>query len=448
MEVYAHEFDIKSKRRAVLSIAVAVVLVAMVLIFQIDKAIATLMILGFVCVLFITELVPLVYTAVSVPVMLYLCGCLSAQQALSGISNENVVLFVGMFIVGGAIFRTGAASAIGNIVLSKAGTDPKKIIGYILMLTAVFSSVMSNTGCVAVFMPVCLGIADAADMDRKRLLMPLAMMSSLGGTMTMVGTPPNVTVNSIYMKSGLGDFGFFEYAWVGLPLTVIGGLFLFAVYTRQSDKEHNGNAHNIEAKPLEKNQVMAVAILVMVVIAMATNKISLAIASIIAAVACLALGLCTGKDALEDIDWKTVFLFAGMLPMSTALDKTGAGKLIADFSVKLMGGDPSQFVAISVLFIIAAGLTQVMSNTASCALLAPIGLQISEALGADPGGVLMAIGIASSCAFMTPMATPPNTLIFGAADAKFSDYLKIGTPLVVIGYLVCIFIIPRIWPFF
>ena len=199
---------------------------------------------------------------------------------------------------------------------------------------------------------------------------------------------------------------------------------------------------------MDRRQITSLVILAAVVIVMATKLITLSMAAVIAAVACLAGGLCTGKEALEDIDWKTVLLFAGMLPMSSALEKTGAGRMIAEASVKAMGGAPSEIIAITVLFVISGGLTQIMSNTASCALLAPIGLQIAEALGADPGGVLMAIGIASSCAFMTPMATPPNTLIFGAANVKFSDYLKIGTPLIVIGYIICILIIPRVWPFF
>ena len=447
MEIYVHEFDIKSKRKTALALILTALLILSVRLFNIDKAVSTLIILAYVCILFITELVPLIYTAACVPIILYLSGCATTAQAFSGFSNDSVILFVGMFIVGGAIFRTGAATGIGNIVLAKAGNNIKRLVISILVLTAVFSSVMSNTGCVAVFMPVCIGIADAAAMDRKKLLIPLAMMSSLGGTMTMVGTPPNITVNSIYEESGLGSFSFFEYAWVGLPLTIIGGLFLFLVYGKNNHIKGK-DSYEIHTYPLSRRQIMSLVILAAVVLVMATNLISLSMAAVIAAVTCLAGGLCSGKDALEDIDWKTVLLFAGMLPMSSALERTGAGKLIADASVKLMGGHPSEFVAITVLFVIAGGLTQVMSNTASCALLAPIGLQIAEALGANPGGVLMAIGIASSCAFMTPMATPPNTLVFGAANAKFSDYLKIGTPLLIIGYLICILIIPRTWPFF
>lgn len=449
MEVFTHELKMKSKKRAVIALSTAVILIAVILFFNIDKAVSTIMILGLVCVMFITEFIPLIYTAACVPIMLYLSGCASVTQAFAGFSNKSVILFIGMFIVGGAIFRTGAAIGIGKIVLSKTGKSTKKLVAYVLLLTGVFSSVMSNTGCVAVLMPVCIAIADAAGIERKKILIPLAMMSSLGGTITLVGTPPNVTVNSIITEAGLGSFGFFEYAWVGLPLAIVGGLFLFFVYGREyGTSKNNSGELDIKIEPMDRKQILSVCILGTVVIAMATNIISLAVASVIAAIICLALGLCTGREALEDISWMTVFLLAGMLPMSSALDRTGAGKIIADAAVKLMGGNPSEFTVITVLFLIAGGLTQIMSNTATCALLAPIGIQIALTLHANPSGILMVIGIASSCAFMTPVATPPNTLVFGAADAKFTDYLKVGTPLFIIGYLASILVIPKVWPFF
>ena len=96
-----------------------------------------------------------------------------------------------------------------------------------------------------------------------------------------------------------------------------------------------------------------------------------------------------------------------MMPVSAAMDKTGAGKLIAEWAVSLMGGDPTPIIMTSVLFIISCTLTQFMSNTAACALLAPVGVAISQQLGASPKAVLMAIGVAASCAFATPVALRP-----------------------------------------
>ena len=99
------------------------------------------------------------------------------------------------------------------------------------------------------------------------------------------------------------------------------------------------------------------------------------------------------------------------------------------------------------MFLLSCGLTQFMSNTASSALLAPIGISIAQSIGVSPHPVLMAIGIAASCAFTTPVATPPNTLVLGPGKFRFMDYVKIGVPLAVLSLITCTVIIPVVWPF-
>ena len=132
---------------------------------------------------------------------------------------------------------------------------------------------------------------------------------------------------------------------------------------------------------------------------------------------------------------------------SRSMDKTGAGKLIADTVVGMMGANPNPYVLTTVLFLISNILTQFMSNTASAALLAPIGISIAQSIGVDPKPVLMALGIAASCAFATPMATPPNTLVLGPGNFTFNDYVKVGVPLCLISWVACVIIIPIFWPF-
>jgi di/tricarboxylate transporter len=158
-------------------------------------------------------------------------------------------------------------------------------------------------------------------------------------------------------------------------------------------------------------------------------------------------GCVTEKQAYQGIDWVTIFLFAGMLPLASAMDKTGAGKLIADTVVGFIGDSASPYLIVTAMFILSCGLTQFMSNTAAAALLAPIGISIAQGIGASPYPVIMAIGIAASCAFTTPVATPPNTLVLNAGRFKFMDYVKVGTPLVVVSLIVCVGIIPLVWPF-
>ena len=112
-----------------------------------------------------------------------------------------------------------------------------------------------------------------------------------------------------------------------------------------------------------------------------------------------------------------------------------------------MGTNPNPYVLTAVLFLISNVLTQFMSNTASAALLAPIGISIAQNIGCDPKPVLMALGIAASMAFATPMATPPNTLVLGPGGFTFNDYVKVGVPMCVISWIACVIIIPIFWPF-
>ena len=190
-------------------------------------------------------------------------------------------------------------------------------------------------------------------------------------------------------------------------------------------------------------------ILIGVVLAMALGlkNLPLHTAAVTGAILCVITGCLKEKEAYAGIDWVTIFLFAGMLSVATAMDKTGAGKLIADTVVGMMGANPNPYVLTTVLFLISNILTQFMSNTASAALLAPIGISIAQSIGVDPKPVLMALGIAASCAFATPMATPPNTLVLGPGGFSFNDYVKVGVPMCVLSLVVSVIIIPIMWPF-
>ena len=351
------------------------------------------------------------------------------------------------------MFETGVAKWIGDTVVRLAhGSEVLLTLG-VMLLTAVLSSVLSNTGTVAVLLPVCIGIADSAGFNRGKLLMPLAMMASLGGTISLVGTPPNVTVNTVLETFGEQTFGFFEFAWVGLPLTIIGAVYLLTLgrklFPAGNRIVDDSAIHHEEERTYKRSkQILSAVILILVVIVMATEVIPLHVAAVAGAMLCVITGTISEKQAYHAIDWTTIFLFAGTLSLATALENTGAGSMIANAVIGVVGQSTSPYVLVTALFFLSGTLTQFMSNTASCALLAPIGLQIAYGLGANPHAILMTIGIAASSAFVTPIATPPNTLVLGPGGLKFMDYVKIGLPLLIISYLICVIVIPWKWPFY
>ena len=429
-----------------------------------DPAIITLCVLAVAAFLFVTELIPLAVTAMAACTALGILGVLPSKQVYAGLSNSTVVLFGGMFVIGAAMFKTGLAETIGLAVVRKAGTKEVPLMGAIMLVTIILSSVSSNTGTVACLMPVVIGIAQAANIPASKELMPLAVAANVGGTITMIGTPPNVIVTGALSAAGLPSFGFFEFALIGVPLSVIVLAYMLTIGRKtipaksagamdeeavKAAKEEAGASDDDAPKSKTKMWISGL-ILVGVVVCMALNlkTVPLQTAAVTGAILCVITGCLKEKEAYAGIDWVTIFLFAGMLSVATAMDKTGAGKLIADTVVGMMGENPNPIVLCAVLYLISNVLTQFMSNTASAALLAPIGISIAQSIGADPKPVLMAIGIAASMAYATPMATPPNTLVLGPGGFSFNDYVKVGVPLCIITFIVSVIIIPIFWPFF
>ena len=429
-----------------------------------DPAVVTLCVLAVACFLFVTELIPLAVTAMAACTALGILGVLPSKQVYAGLSNSTVVLFGGMFVIGAAMFRTGLAQAIGVAVVKKAGTNEVPLIGAVMLVTIVLSSVSSNTGTVACLMPVIIGICQAAKIAPSRQLMPLAIAANVGGTITMIGTPPNVIVTGALSAAGLPTFGFFEFAYIGIPLSII--VFFFTLFigrhllpkndigemdeeALKEAAEEAGAGGDDEPKSATKMWISGL-IMIGVVICMALDlkTLPLQTAAVTGAILCVITGCLKEKEAYAGIDWVTIFLFAGMLSVATAMEKTGAGKLIADAVVGSMGEHPNAVVLCAVLYLISNVLTQFMSNTAAAALLAPIGISIAQSIGADPKPVLMAIGIAASMAFATPMATPPNTLVLGPGGFTFNDYVKVGLPLCIVTFIASVIIIPIFWPFF
>ncbi len=424
----------------------------------------TLIVLAVMAVLFVTEIIPLAITSLGGAITLGLMGIITPKVVFSGLSDSTVVLFAGMFVVGAALFYTGLAQKIGETVVSHAGTSENGLMLAIMLVTAVMSAFLSNTGTTAALLPVVVGICAVAKIPASRQLMALAFAAGIGGIITMVGTPPNIIVSGTLSKFGIEPFGFFEFAWIGIPLTVATIVFMMLVgkhllpkheITDAGDVEQEVAAEDISNDP--KKQLFSGLILLGVIIAMILGdplktyfgiNLPLSMVAVIGAMLCVLTGCLNEKQAYTSIDWVTIFLFAGMMPVATALDQSGAGKMIANAVIGVMGSDPSPYFATAVLFALSCIMTQFMSNTASCALLAPIGISIAQGMGADPHAVLMAIGVAASCAFGTPVGTPPNTLVLGPGQYKFTDYVKAGVPLILVCFVVSLIIIPMVWPFF
>lgn len=415
----------------------------------------TLIFLAFAVVMFVTEKIPLAVTSMIVCIGLVITGVLNVNDAFSGFINSNVILFVAMFIVGGALFETGMANEIGSLV-TKFAKSERGLIVAIMVIVGVMSGFLSNTGTAAVLIPVVIGIAAKSGYKRSRLLMPLVFAAAMGGNLSLIGAPGNMIAQSALEPLGL-SFGFFEYAVVGLPILIAGILFYATIGFRilpnhdtEEDDSVFDETQDFGSVPKWK-KILSLMILIATLVGMIFEEkigVKLCITGCVGALLLILTGVISEKDALKSIDLKTIFLFGGTLSLAKALEVTGAGELIADKVIGALGDHPSPVFFTLVVFLLCCVMTNFMSNTATTALMAPICLSIAQGMGADPRAVLMACVIGGSCAYVTPIGMPANTMVVGAGNYKFIDYAKSGLPLIVIATVISMIILPIAFPFY
>ena len=193
-----------------------------------SPAIITLLILLLAAVLFLTEKLPVAVTALLTTMLLYITGVIDAATAFSGFTNNVVILITGMFVIGASLFETGVAKKIGGLITRFAKTE-KQLLFAIMIITASLSAFLSNTSTTAVMMPIVIVIAASAGFSSSKFLMPLAYASAFGGMITLVGTNGNLAVQGVMENQGIEGFGFFEFAYVGVPLTLIGIIYMMTI---------------------------------------------------------------------------------------------------------------------------------------------------------------------------------------------------------------------------
>ena len=221
--------------------------------------IATLIILLISAILFVTGRVRSDLVAICALLALLLCQILNPAEALSGFSNTTVIMMIGLFIVGGGIFQTGLAKMIGSKVMALAGNSELRLFLLVMIVTSAIGMFVSNTGTVALMLPIVVSMAATAGISPRRLLMPLAFASSMGGMMTLIGTPANLIVSDTLASAGYEPLGFFSFLPVGIVTLVVGILFLLPATKMLTPKAKTkeGKSENKSLKELVKEYGVA-----------------------------------------------------------------------------------------------------------------------------------------------------------------------------------------------
>jgi di/tricarboxylate transporter len=201
-----------------------------------------------------------------------------------------------------------------------------------------------------------------------------------------------------------------------------------------------------QESPRREKTLLSVLVMVVVLLPVILGWVNIAIAAVVGVVLMILTGCLTVEEAHRSIEWKAIFLIAGMLPLGIALQKTGAANFLAQEMVNLVGGW-GPIAVLAGLFILAALASQVMPNPAVAVLLAPIALNTASDLGISPFPLLMAVAVSASAAFLSPVGHSANIMVMGPGGYRFSDYIKVGLPLTLVVLVVVVLVMPIFWPF-
>ena len=201
-----------------------------------------------------------------------------------------------------------------------------------------------------------------------------------------------------------------------------------------------------QAIPMGAGAMQAIAVLLVMVLLLATGVVPSVIAGLVAACAMVFLRVLTVDQAYRSVNWTTVILVGAMIPLSTAMETSGAAQLMATTLVHLVGG-AGPYALLAGLFLLSALLGQLISNTATALIMIPIAMAAASEIGVSARPVLMCVAVASAAAFLTPVATPVNLMVMGPGGYRFGDYWKLGLPLLFLFFVVATFLVPVFWPF-
>lgn len=592
-------------------------------------------IIAAIVVLFAWDRLPVIAVCMGAALALWATGILTLQQALAGFGDPAVIFIAALFVVSAGLEVSGVTAWAGQLLIRQAGESRARLIVMMMGFVGVLAATISLNGAVAALLPVVVVMAIRLGRAPSQLLMPLVFGGHAGSLLMLTGSPVNVLVSEASADAGMGGFGYFEFALVGIPL--IAGCIAIVVffgerllpsrtsktlppdlsqhattlveqYRLSSDvhqmrvragspligasredlaakergslsfvllKDQEGKPTRSDAvkegdiivvrgpadqaaaaatelslsfredapeggisdqlfnrdsglaevlipprspligqrffpgmvtesgdlivlaqqragadldpgeplaagdtlllqgtwsaldKRLEPAEVLVVnspdlvrrqavpmgagAKTVLVALAimvglLATGAVPPAVAGLIAAGIILVSGVLSTEQVYRGISWTTVILVGALTPLSTAMQVTGAADLLADNLVKLVG-DAGPYALIAGLFVLSAIMGQVISNTATSLIVIPIAVVAANQMGISVQPVLMAVCIACAGAFLTPVATPTNLMVMEPGAYKFTDYWKLGLPMMIWFFVIAVFVVPMIWSF-
>lgn len=399
-----------------------------------------LSLLAFVAVLWLTEALHVTITALFVPILAIGLGLFSTKEALVAFADPTIFLFFGGFALAAALHIQKIDRLIANKIMTMAKGNLCVAVLFLFFATAFLSMWMSNTATAAMMIPLAMGIMSNMDREKEHntyvfVLLGIAYSASIGGMGTLVGSPPNAIAAS-QVNLTFGDWVKYGVPVMLLLFPIVIGL----LYFNFRPKFNQTFDYQFEQIQLTTPRIITLSIFVLVALLWVLgSEINPYIASllglggkiasfdsIVGVSAALLLCICrvvNWEQIQHHTEWGVLYLFGGGLTLSAVLTHTGASKIMADGIVAIIEGKHYYIICLIIASFIVL-LTEFTSNTASAALLVPIFISIAESLNMSPLGFALIIGLGASCAFMMPVGTPPNAIVFSTGMVKQRDMLR------------------------
>jgi anion transporter len=428
----------------------------------VEPSTVALIIIGVMMVLFISEYIPIAVTSLLACIAMAVFGVIPFTTAFAGFGSDIVFLMAGMITVGNALFETGAAPLMGKRIISLVGTNEKVFIASLILVAIPISAFLSNTATAAIMLPLAASSigASGGKLTKKNTYMVVGMAAVTGGGLTLVSSPPQLIAQRILIDGGHEPMGFFDIGMFGLPLFALLLVYSLTLGYRlqkrafdfeevnEADKA-DGNLYSNTPAPTKYTRiqiarmVIAVAVLVFCVAGFIGEIWSPGVIAMLGAAVCVATGCISQKKAYQKMDWTTLIIFGCSFGFAAGLEQSGAGVMIAQGTITLLGSAVTPWLLCAVLALIAVLLTNFMSSTATAALILPVGVFSALELGYDVRSVAMAVAIAASIGYATPMSTPPMTMTL-AGGYRFKDYIKVGGLYNVLAYVLVVLLFPLV----
>lgn len=388
--------------------------------------------------LWITEAIHLTATALVIPLLAILFNVFPVNTALNAFAHPIIFIFLGGFSLAAAMQHVGLDVRIANQILKFSGGNGFKAIALLFLVTAILSMWVSNTAVAALMLPLTMGLLNRLHINDHNtkifVLLGMAYSASIGGMGTLVGSPPNAIVAA---QLGLT---FNQWLMLGLPLVaLLLPILLFVLYIRLKPTGLNTQFtfESQSIKPSKHTTAVLAIFLITVTLwlfgqpvgkTLGVSKYFDAAVALFAIIALVATKQVPWQTIQAKTDWGVLILFGGGLCLSSVLKETETSAFIAQHLADGLSDLPF-FVLLSAVILFVIFLTELTSNTATAALLVPLFISLAQTMNVDHAALALGIGFAASCAFMLPVATPPNAVVFGSGEVKQKDMMSAGFAL-------------------